>query len=143
MNVEVLRVADVISRIVCKSPLSYHHHVKRLSRHDRTYVDAMSRTLAKLFDRHNIFFNGLINKLQISEENFYVVYINVAMRMLADGVITWGSIITLYAFAATIAQHFRDNGMEIVVDSIIHMNHLIVEEHLAEWIINKGGWVSI
>ena len=143
IEIEVLRVADVISRIVCKSPLSYHHHLKRLSRHDRIYVDAVSRTMAELSDKHAILFNGLINKLEISDENFDAVYKSVALEMFADGVINWGRIITLYAFAATIAQHFNDNGMENVADSMIHMNNQFIEEHLADWIVNKGGWVGI
>ena len=142
-EIEILRITNAISYIVCKSPLSYDYNGKRLSRHDKIYIDAVLRVMAGCSDKHKFFLDDLINRLKISDEKFELVYINVSLRMFSDRVIDWAKIITLYLFAARIAQHYHDNGMESIADSVIDMNKQFVEEYIADWIVQQGGWVGI
>ncbi len=68
---------------------------------------------------------------------------NVARSMFADNIINWGRIATLYAFAGAIAKHMvEERGLDIQ-DDIAACVSGFVNQHLAGWILARGGWVSI
>jgi hypothetical protein len=65
----------------------------------------MRRTVRELSNRHDIAFKGMVNKLKITETNAFPTFVSVVDEIFEDGQINWGRIVTVYTFAARLAQH--------------------------------------
>ena len=89
-------------------------------------------------------FQEMINQLNLNSANAYKSFAEVARRLFKNG-ITWHRIVALLCFGYEIAKHVLRNGLagtymrkiyQLIVD-------FIVNERIAAWIAQHGGWVSI
>ena len=88
-------------------------------------------------------FQDMINQLNLTSANAYKSFAEVARRLFRNG-ITWHRIVALLCFGYEIAKHVLRNGLagtymrkiyQLIVD-------FIVNERIAAWIAENGGWVS-
>lgn len=70
------------------------------------------------------------------------VFRNFGRELYRDGV-TWGRVIALFAFAAALSVDCVSQGKPELVRTVLSCVRLYVQDHLAVWIRNQGGWVSI
>lgn len=81
-----------------------------------------------------------LNVLSIQETNIKKVFMSVAQEIFGGGNITWAKIVSLFAFAGSVAV----DG--VLFGSPIHVKHAkcwtaeFIEAELVEWIICEGGW---
>ena len=88
-------------------------------------------------------FQDMINQLNLTSANAYKSFAEVARRLFKNG-ITWHRIVALLCFGYEITKHVLRNGLagtymrkiyQMIVD-------FIVNERIAVWIAQHGGWVS-
>ncbi len=89
-------------------------------------------------------FQDMINQLNLTSANAHISFAEVARRLFKNG-ITWHRIVALLCFGYEIAKHVLRNGLagtymrkiyQLIVD-------FIVNERIAAWIAQNGGWVSV
>ena len=89
-------------------------------------------------------FQDMVKQLNLTSANAYKSFAEVARRLFKNG-ITWHRIVALLCFGYEIAKHVLRNGLagtymrkiyQLIVD-------FIMNERIAAWIIENGGWVSI
>lgn len=105
------------------------------------YCKTMRRTVRELSDRHDVTFKGMVTKLNISEENAFPTFVNVADEIFMDGKINWGRIVAVFTFAARLSQYCRENQMSDYADKIALFAGKYVGNKLGHWINDNGGWV--
>ncbi|XP_028397323.1 bcl-2 homologous antagonist/killer-like [Dendronephthya gigantea] len=88
-------------------------------------------------------FQDMINQLNLNSANAYKSFAEVARRLFRNG-ITWHRIVALLCFGYEIAKHVLINGLagtymrkiyQMIVD-------FIVNERIAAWITQNGGWLG-
>lgn len=89
-------------------------------------------------------FQDMINQLNLDSASAYKSFAEVARRLFRNG-ITWHRIVALLCFGYEIAMHVLRNGLagtymrkiyQLIVD-------FIVNERIAAWIAQHGGWVRL
>ncbi len=105
------------------------------------HAETMRRTVDDLFEKHQILFVSMVNKLQITEEDGKDIFMNVANEMFRDGQINWGRLATVYALAGRMAKYCAEKNMVKYVDKIAEFTGEYVSEKFARWIHSEGGWV--
>ena len=69
------------------------------------------------------------------------IFRNFGRELFRHGV-TWGRIVSLFAFAAAISTDCITQGRPELVKTVLSCVRLYVLDHLAVWIRSQGGWVS-
>ena len=108
-----------------------------------TICETMRRCVDKLLDKHEINFNGMIQRLQVTDETVCEALATVSNVMFEDNIVNWGRIVGLYAFSGRLAQYCVENDMEIFSIHIVQFLGQYVGEKFGEFIKENGGWVSI
>jgi|HubBroStandDraft_4_1064222.scaffolds.fasta_scaffold142102_2 hypothetical protein len=97
----------------------------------KSHVETMLRIVSSLRDKHSIYFNAVLKKV-VECKDFTVI----AEKVIADDIINWGRIATIYAFAAHMTT--KDNQSEMIV-----LLSDFACSRLAPWIeTNGGGWTA-
>ena len=108
-------------------------------------VNATAKTLRKLSDdieeRNPHLFTQMCSKLNLSKHNVFSSFCNVAKEMFSDGIINWGRIATLFAFACQVAKHCLEHNIGDQVNHITDWTATFVGE--MGWIEQQGGWSAI
>src|SRR6218665_1714102 len=63
--------------------------------------------------------------------------------MFDDHVVTWGRIVTFYAFCGYLARHCLERDLHDCPGAIAETLSSIVVNRLGLWIVANGGWVVI
>ncbi|RUS77464.1 hypothetical protein EGW08_014770 [Elysia chlorotica] len=109
------------------------------------FCRTMRRTVKDMLERHEIVFKGMVNKLNLDENNFFQTFVIVSDELFADGEVNWGRIVAVYAFAKRLAQHHNDN-MKASQSETLHQEKIAmflgkyVACKLGQWIHTHGGW---
>lgn len=88
-------------------------------------------------------YNNVSKQLKVklrSEAIVGDIFRNFGRELFRDGV-TWGRIVSLFAFAAAISTDCITQGRPELVKSVLSCVRLYVLDHLAVWIRRQGGWV--
>ena len=115
----------------------YKSGVKKLQP-SSNYAVTLRRTVDELLSRHEILFNGMVNKLEISQSTMR----NVLDEMFKDENYNWGRVVSIYAFGGRLAQHAAERHRQELTDKIAEWLGEYVTERLSSWIHSAGGWVS-
>lgn len=113
----------------------YKSGVKKLHPSSK-YAVTLRRTVDELLERHEILFNGMVTKLEISKNTMR----NVLDEMFKDKNYNWGRIVSIYAFGGRLAQHAGERHRQELIDQIAEWLGEYVIERLSSWIHNAGGW---
>jgi len=84
----------------------------------------------------------LAEKLDIQQPDDVALLNCVATAMFDDDVVTWGRIVTLFAYAAYLARFCHEQGLTECSQTVIELLESIVVNRLGLWILANGGWVS-
>lgn len=145
-----LVVSGTVRQIAMDLSHDIVYHVTRLrkvkpsSKHSAT----LRRTVLEMSEKHEILFNGIMKKLQITSESAYIHFYNVANEIFKDGQTNWGRIVTVYAFGARIAKHLTEQHREEQIslkkriEKVADFVGKYVADKLGPWITQQGGWDS-
>jgi len=84
----------------------------------------------------------LAEKLDIQQPDDIALLNGVATAMFDDNTVTWGRIITLFAYAAYLARYCHEQGLHECSEAVAESLESIVVNRLGLWILANGGWVS-
>lgn len=88
-------------------------------------------------------YNNVSKQLKVKMRSEVIVgdiFRNFGRELFREGV-TWGRIISLFAFAAAISADCITQGRPELVKTVLSCVRLYVLDHLAVWIRSQGGWV--
>lgn len=88
------------------------------------------------------FFENIPNQMNLKQDNAKVTFMRLGKSVFCHDGINLGRIMAVYALAGVFAVHFVNKGQTQVVTKIPSWIKELVEKHLADWIVKKGGWVS-
>jgi len=84
----------------------------------------------------------LAEKLDIQQPGDVALLNCVATAMFDDDIVTWGRIVTLFAYAGYLARYCHEQGLSECSESVAELLESIVINRLGLWILANGGWVS-
>jgi len=84
----------------------------------------------------------LAEKLDIQQCDDIALLNCVATAMFDDDIVTWGRIITLFAYAGYLARYCHEQGLSECSEAVAELLESIVVNRLGLWILANGGWVS-
>jgi len=126
--------ADVI-RHVCAGDREAEPASSKSATIMRSLVDDLLRTRLSSM-------RELADKLDVQCPDDVGLLNSVATAMFDDDVVTWGRIVTLFAFAAYLARHCRERDLIECSETVIRVLDTIIVDRLGLWILASGGWVS-
>lgn len=83
----------------------------------------------------------LTEKLDIQQFDDIALLNCVATAMFDDDIVTWGRIITLFAYAGYLARYCHEQGLSECPEAVAELLESIVVNRLGLWILANGGWV--
>uniref|UniRef100_A0AAU7NIH3 Bcl-2 homologous antagonist/killer n=1 Tax=Paracentrotus lividus TaxID=7656 RepID=A0AAU7NIH3_PARLI len=105
----------------------------------------VGRRLAQIGDQIDAQYEGefrqMIRTLNITPSTAYQAFAGVARRLFVKG-INWGRIAALLMFGYRIAKDVMINVGEFVTKIIKSLVRFIIQERIATWIAQQGGWIS-
>ncbi|CAH1795762.1 unnamed protein product, partial [Owenia fusiformis] len=125
--------------LLAQDIVSYVAQRKETKAPDR-HCQTLRRTVDQLSQKHDIVFKAMVKKLDISQENGYKTFVNVADEIFEDGQVNWGRVVTVYTFGARIAKHCTENDMTEFTPKISEFMGRYVAVRLGKWINENGGW---
>lgn len=78
---------------------------------------------------------------QVPPESERKTFLNVARQIFADGVFNWGRVTALFYFAYKVCIKALDRIP--LVRAIINLIVDFIHDHVANWIIERGGWEAV
>lgn len=106
------------------------------------HAKTLRRTVSEVSTRHEILFSSMVKRLSLTDDTICKSFSNVMNEMFVDKQYNWGRVVTIYAFAAWLAQHCRTHGMKSNVNDIVECAGSYIADNLCEWILKNGGWVG-
>lgn len=104
----------------------------------------LKKTLERMLDdqvAQNNGFRSLLLQLQLDEDNCCEILCNVFAEMLADGVMNWGRVVTIFCFSGCAVKHMSDRGSsKNANDRISESCAKFVSREASAWIKEQGGW---
>jgi len=84
----------------------------------------------------------LAERLDIHQPDDVALLDSVATAMFDDEIVTWGRIVTLFAYAGYLARYCHERGLYDCSQTVTDLLQSIVVNRLGLWILANGGWVS-
>jgi len=129
---EIVRVGTAVAQSVIRSHISGRQEAElRTARRMIELVDEIK-------PQTTLVFGHLCSELPLTTHNARTVFFEVTRELFHDDV-NFGRIVTLYAFAGKMAQHFAVSGNGDMTQRIISWVSLLVEKH-CQWLQRHGGW---
>ncbi|KAL5004542.1 hypothetical protein ScPMuIL_017998 [Solemya velum] len=101
----------------------------------------MLRTVKELSSRHDIVLKGMVNKLNVTENNVFHTFVSVADEIFEDGQMNWGRVVAVYAFAARLAGRCNKDCLQSDwAGKISSYVGEYVGNKLGRWIVDNNGW---
>lgn len=129
----VRREAEVIADDVI---LNFGKEDKRKA--PNKFCKTMRRTVKELSNRHDIAFKGMVNKLNLDNNNAFETFVSVADEIFDDGHVNWGRIVAVYAFASRLAAKDKDKA-DFSKNIALYVGKYVANK-LGKWILDQGGW---
>uniref|UniRef100_A0A0B7BHZ5 Bcl-2 Bcl-2 homology region 1-3 domain-containing protein n=1 Tax=Arion vulgaris TaxID=1028688 RepID=A0A0B7BHZ5_9EUPU len=123
------------------------------------YCKTLRRTVLDLSAKHSLVFKGIVNRLNLEDDNALQTFVIVADELFDEGQVNWGRIVAVYAFAAHLAKYLSDhidenahkvinqvetsadqNKSVLLKDKIASFVGKYVANKLGQWIVDNGGW---
>jgi len=123
----------------------YYNLGKRpASQNDDDVVRCLRQCVSQMLENHSIIFNRIISRIDLDQntdfqKGFYVV----SEELFQGQVLTWGRIVSLFAYGARLAQHCVENDMSnMVIDVVSSLSHVAVDK-LTPFLKDHGGWAML
>lgn len=98
--------------------------------------------VVEINEKHSILFGALVNEIaEPPQRHTHEIDLRTMWdEIFIDGVINWGRILAMIAFAGCLARHY---GRTEYVECIAHRTREYFHDHLAHWVIEQGGWAAV
>jgi Apoptosis regulator proteins, Bcl-2 family len=130
-----VQITDDVVRYVCAGRSDAEPASSKSATIMRSLVDDLLH--AKLSSMRQ-----LADRLDVRCPDDVILLNSVATAMFDDDVVTWGRIVTLFAFASYLARYCRERGLIECSEAVGQVLDSIVVDRLGLWILASGGWVS-
>jgi hypothetical protein len=139
-NVEDQTSSCNMATVLAKDIVAYKT-VKPLPSPPNKHALTLRRTVDEVSERHPIVFGSIVKKLgPLDEDSLPGVFVNVANEMLRDGALNWGRVVSLFAFAASLAAHFKENKQQHLINIVTQLLADYVTHKINPWVAKQGGW---
>lgn len=131
-----------LSELVAHDTVQYVcHHEQAAPAPNKTALIMRSLVDDTLKNRLD-FMRELVLRLGFSRKDHVELLDSLATQMFDDEVVTWGRIVTLYAFCGYLARYCLEKDLFDCPDAIAEALSGIVTNRLGLWIVANGGWTS-
>ena len=120
----------------------YYNLGKRsASQNDDDVVRCLRQCVTQMLENHSIIFNRIISRIDLDQNTDFQKGFYVVSEELFQGQVSWGRIVSLFAYGARLAQHCVENDMSnMVIDVVSSLSHVAVDK-LTPFLKDHGGWV--
>lgn len=101
------------------------------------------RLVHQLLEKHEILYKSMVDRLHLTSRTNIQYLDQMCDEVFADGQVTWGKILALYALCAAIGRHFRDSEKQDVARESVECIGQYIGKKVTSWIKKEGGWVAI
>lgn len=118
---------------------------KSQSRPQDSVEETLIRCVKSLMQKHEILFRGMMRRLDVRPETGYDTFVGVANELFEGQkrAITWGRVVSLYAFGAQLALHSIEKNEEDFCARIQEFLGQYASEVLVPFVKEEGGWVRM
>uniref|UniRef100_A0A8C3NN90 Bcl-2 homologous antagonist/killer n=1 Tax=Cyanoderma ruficeps TaxID=181631 RepID=A0A8C3NN90_9PASS len=96
-----------------------------------------------IYRRYDVEFCSMLGSLQLTPDNAYQHFTEIASRLFESG-INWGRVIALLAFGYRMAMHVWQRGVRGFLRRIAgFLRDFMLHNHIARWIAQQGGWRAV
>ncbi len=99
--------------------------------------------VVEITEKQSTLFCGLVKEISepVHRQSHDIQMQAIWDEIFIDGVINWGRILVIVAFAATLARHYYlSTGDEDYAEHIAYKTKEYFNDRLAPWVIEQGGW---
>ena len=104
------------------------------------HAGTLRRTVSDMLDRHCVVYNGMMAKLDVSENSAKTVFTNVVDEIFRDGQFNWGRLVSVFAFGSRIGMKLYSYSKNSVEEFANFLGKFVAEK-FGRWIQSHGGWV--
>ncbi|XP_044857379.1 induced myeloid leukemia cell differentiation protein Mcl-1-like [Mauremys mutica] len=103
-------------------------------------LETLRRVGDGVIEKHQIAFQGMLQKLDIKNEDDLKSVTAVATHVFSDGVTNWGRIVTLISFGAFVAKHLKSINQENCINTLAGIITDVLVRGKRDWLVNQRGW---
>ncbi|XP_022542498.2 induced myeloid leukemia cell differentiation protein Mcl-1a [Astyanax mexicanus] len=144
---------DIIQDFSCRCPGAlegetlrlmvefYRGYLGQKPREQSPALRTMSRVVAGVVLKHGIAYNGMVQKLNLEEQDDSMDIISsVAKALFSDGTTNWGRIVSLVAFGAVVCDQLKKKSRDHCVENVAQHISTYLNTHQHQWLINNNAW---
>ncbi|CAL8113479.1 unnamed protein product [Orchesella dallaii] len=128
----------VIQELVLENPVSQ-------SLRDDVF-ESLCCCVCEILDKHSILFNGMLRRFEVTDYRVFYTIANELFEVSSENNefrITWGRVVSLFAFAVKLAQKHKEDQDEDKIDNVVHYLSDYIARELLDFVVNNGGWEGL
>ncbi|CAL8071598.1 unnamed protein product [Orchesella dallaii] len=128
----------VIQELVLENPVSQ-------SLRDDVF-DSICCCVCEILDKHSILFNGMLRRFEVTDYRVFSSIANELFEVSSENNefrITWGRVVSLFAYAVKLAQKHKEEQVEDNIDYVVHYLFDYISRELLDFVENNGGWEGL
>jgi len=106
---------------------------------DPAFDDTIRKLTKEFEEKYQQVFNEVCGQIFVTPDSAHTQFL-VAVRTLFAEDINWGRVIALLAFSGSLASQCVQKEMPGMVDLIVLWTTQYIDQHIASWIVEHGGW---
>ena len=106
----------------------------------RKALETLHRVGDGVQHNHETAFQGMLQKLDIKNEDDVKSLSRVMVHVFSDRVTNWGRIVTLISFGAFVAKHFKSINQESCIEPLAESITDVLVRSKRDWIVKERGW---
>ncbi|KAI4905555.1 hypothetical protein NFI96_009280 [Prochilodus magdalenae] len=119
----------------------YRGYLGHKNRNQHPALGTMSRVVEGLVRKHSIAYNGMVQKLNLKEQDDSMEFVSkVAVTLFDDGTTNWGRIVSLVGFGAVVCARLKEAGREHCVENVANHISSYLGKHQLQYLINNKAW---
>lgn len=143
MNSVLSRKESIVTMKLSNEIVQYVAYPKKQQINAHRHAKTLRKSVDELLVRHKTFFNLILPKLNIKEQNCKDTFFTIADEIFRDGVCNWGRVICVYAFGGQLGKYCAEHNMGHIVDTIGQFVGEYVTKNLSFWIGKHGGYDAL
>jgi len=113
------------------------------SQNDDDVVKCLRQCVSQMLENHSIIFNRIISRIDLHQNTDFQKGFYVVSEELFQGQVSWGRIVSLFAYGVRLAQHcVENNKSNMVIDVVSSLSYVAVDK-LTPFLRGHGGWAML
>jgi len=108
--------------------------------------EALCCCVCEILDKHSILFNGMLRRFEVTDFRVFSCIANELFEVSSTAPefkITWGRVVSLFAFAIRLAQKHKEAHEEDKLDNVVQYLSNYISKHLLDFVVEEGGWEGL